>query len=83
MIKIHRDPVESSVIATMGYDPLAKILDIEFKDDGRVYRYFDVPASEYDAFMEAPSKGTYLNREFKKAGYLYEIIDQVKRRRTG
>jgi hypothetical protein len=83
VIKIRRHPIDSSVIATIGYDPLAKLLDIEFKDDGKVYRYFDVPLSEYEAFMEAPSKGTYLNTEFKKAGYLYDVIDQVKRRRTG
>jgi hypothetical protein len=80
VIKIRRDPVDSSVIATMGYDPLAKLLDIEFKESGDLYRYFDVPASEYQAFMEAPSKGIYFNTEFKKRGYLYDVIDQVKRR---
>jgi hypothetical protein len=83
VIEIHRDPVDSSVIATMGYDPLAKLLDIEFKKDGDIYRYFDVPASEYEAFMEAPSKGIYLNTELKKRGYFCEIIGNSKRRRTG
>jgi len=32
---------------------------------GEVYRYFDVPAEEYAAFLTADSKGTYLNQQFK------------------
>jgi hypothetical protein len=69
-----RKPVESSSIATIGYDPETKILEIEFKKSGERYRYFEVPADAYDAFMSAPSKGTYLNQQFKKVGYRYERI---------
>jgi hypothetical protein len=58
----------------MGYDAASGVLDIEFKESGEVYRYFDVPTSTYEAFLEAPSKGTYLNQQFKKAGYRYERL---------
>ena len=71
---MRRTPVDSSSIESIGYDPLAKVLEIEFKPSGDVYRYFDVPLSEYEAFMEAPSKGAYLNQQFKLAGYFYERI---------
>jgi hypothetical protein len=73
-----RQPVESSSIASVGYDPTWKMLEIEFKDTGEVYLYFDVPQSEYEAFMRAPSKGTYLNQQFKKAGYRFERVDKTK-----
>ncbi len=67
-----RIPVESSSIAAIGYDPASQELDIEFRESEEIYRYFDVPPSEHEAFMNAPSKGTYLNQQFKRAGYRYE-----------
>ena len=62
-----REPVESSSIASIGYDTDAKILEIKFKESGEVYRYFEVPAEAYEAFVNAPSKGAHLNQQFKKA----------------
>ena len=38
-----RAPVDSSSIATVGYDPASRTLEIEFRD-GDVYQYFNVPA---------------------------------------
>ena len=58
----------------MGYDPAWRVLEVEFKDTGEVYVYFSVPADEYEAFKQAPSKGTYLNQTFKKKGYRYERV---------
>jgi len=69
-----REVVDSSSILSIGYDPASRVMEIEFKETGEVYRYFDVPAAEYRAFKEAPSKGTYLNQQFKKAGYRYERL---------
>jgi hypothetical protein len=45
----------------MGYDADSLELEIEFRQSGDVYLYFDVPAEEYRDFMAADSKGTYLN----------------------
>jgi hypothetical protein len=65
-----REPIESSVIASMGYQADQRILEIEFRT-GDIYTYFDVPAEEYIAFRSAESKGTYLNSVFKPRGYRY------------
>jgi len=69
-----RLPIDSSVIAAMGYDPASAVLEIEFRTSGYVYRYFGVPAGEYRAFLEASSKGAYLDEHFKKAGYRYKRL---------
>lgn len=65
-----REPVDSSVIASMGYAAPRRILEIEFHS-GDIYDYFDVPEEEYAAFRSAESKGTYLNQVFKPRGYPY------------
>jgi KTSC domain len=58
----------------MGYDPAWRVLEIEFRDTGEIYLYYDVPAEEYEALRQALSKGTYLNQTFKKKGYQYEPV---------
>lgn len=55
----------SSVIQFMQYDPQMQEALIVFRDSRGVYRYFDVPMEEWEAFRGAPSKGTYLNEVFK------------------
>lgn len=68
---MQRVPQESSTIASIGYFPQEHMLELEFRESGHVYRYFDVPAGEYAAFLAAGSKGTYLNQVFKPHGYRY------------
>lgn len=53
-----REPVESSNLASVGYDNESEILEIEFNHGG-VYQYYDVPESEYEALMDADSHGKY------------------------
>ena len=60
-----REPINSSVIASMGYSPAERILELEFRQTGNIYDYFDVPPEEHAAFRCAESKGTYLNQIFK------------------
>jgi len=69
----------SKVIRTMRYDPDRQELLIVFRGDRGTYRYFDVPAEEWEAFLEAESKGTYLNRIFKQKEYPYEKTDEMVR----
>ena len=64
----------SSVIRSMQYHPREQTLEIAFRDGRGVYRYFDVPEAEWQAFRSAPSKGTYLNQTFKAGGYGYEKL---------
>ena len=66
--------MESTSIASIGYDPGRCELEIEFRQSGEVYRYFEVPALEYTAFLAAESKGSYLNQVFKQRGYPYQVV---------
>jgi len=61
---MHRNPVSSTTVASAGYDPEALILEIEFAS-GLVYRYIDVPNHVFNAFLAAPSHGTYFNRHIR------------------
>ena len=54
-----RHPVQSSTIASVGYDETRSMLEIEFRS-GRVYQYFLVPIYVYEGLVTAPSKGTFL-----------------------
>jgi len=66
-----RQPVESTLIRSVGYDPTDSVLEIELLEAGRVYRYFDVPYSIAEELMSAGSKGAYFN-EFVKDMYPFE-----------
>ena len=55
---VRRQPVSSSYIRSVGYDPQGHVLEIEFQNDG-VYQYEDVEQDIYADLMAAPSKGRY------------------------
>lgn len=57
---MNRVPVSSSNLASVGYDPETLTLEVEFLHGG-VYQYFDVPQSEHEALMQAPSHGEYFS----------------------
>jgi hypothetical protein len=59
-----RDSVQSSNIASIGYDENSATLEIEFLNGG-VYQYFDVPKKVYDEIMVASSHGQYLAQNIK------------------
>ncbi|MGI4830069.1 MAG: KTSC domain-containing protein [Janthinobacterium lividum] len=65
----------SSVVQWMHYDPHSCSLLIAFRGGRGLYRYFDVPASAWESFRVAPSKGTHLNTIFKDGGFGYERLD--------
>jgi hypothetical protein len=71
---MQRIPVESSSIASIGYDPRERVLELEFRQSGDVYQYFDVPGEEYTAFLAADSKGTYVNQQLKPWGYRHQRL---------
>lgn len=53
--------VDSRMIKAFGYMPNeAGILEVKFQD-GRVYRYYDVPAEVVEKLHQAPSKGQFMN----------------------
>lgn len=58
---MNRQAVQSSNLASVGYEPSAYTMEIEFKD-GRVYQYFDVPQNVYQDLIGAPSPGQYFHQ---------------------
>lgn len=59
-----RIPVSSSSIASIGYDPSSRTLEIEFRS-GSVYQYFDVPPSVPVELMGASSIGRHFTRHVR------------------
>lgn len=59
-----RQKVNSSNLASIGYDKEKEILEIEFNHGG-VYQYFDVPIEEYEALMNADSHGSYFHHNIR------------------
>jgi hypothetical protein len=54
-----RISVSSSNIASVGYAPVSRVLEIEFLSKGSVYQYYLVPELVYIQLMNASSKGSY------------------------
>jgi KTSC domain len=65
-----RLPVESSAIASIGYDAQEETLEVEFSS-GTVYRYLRVPADVAATLYEADSRGKYFGEFVRGAGYEY------------
>ena len=61
---MQRVPVDSSNVASVGYDSTTQTLEVEFHG-GRVYQYFDVPEPVYQSFLQASSKGQFLHQGVK------------------
>jgi len=68
---MQRQPVKSSQIRSVGYDPAEHVLEIEFHSGG-IYRYFGVPAEVHAALLRARSRGKYFEAHIKGA-YLCEM----------
>lgn len=54
-----REAVDSSMIASVGYEPDDRILEVEFTS-GTIYQYEDVPPEEFMGLMNSDSKGQYM-----------------------
>lgn len=61
---MNREPLDSSSLASAGYDAARHVLEVEFRNGG-VYQYLDVAGREYREFLTASSKGRYLNFRIK------------------
>lgn len=66
---MNRTPVNSSNLASIGYDSQSEILEIEFHSGG-VYQYDDVPMDVYTGLMQASSHGKYFHAYVKNV-YAY------------
>jgi hypothetical protein len=64
---MERQPVSSSNVLSVGYDPDERTTEVEFKG-GSVYRYHDVEPHEHEALVNADSIGSHLHKHFIRAG---------------
>jgi hypothetical protein len=71
-IRMRRYPTSES-IAAAGYSASRHVMRIRYIE-GREYDYFDVPPQAYSAFLDAESKGQFVNWHIKPH-YDYEEID--------
>lgn len=70
---MHHATVQSSALRSVGYDPDARVLEIEFVS-GTCYRYFDVPEAFYAGLMTAASHGEFFTAHIRDGGFDYEEI---------
>lgn len=61
---MERQKVESSNLASVGFDAKNEILEVEFKHGG-VYQYFDVPENVFEELMNADSHGKYFSANIR------------------
>ncbi len=68
-----RVPVQSSNLASVGYDPATSTFEVEFRHGG-VYQYYGVSSLVYEGLIGAASKGSYFHHHIKMKGYRYSKI---------
>ena len=59
-----RVPLQSTLLASVLYDPLLSRLEIELSS-GERYLYFQVPRHCYQHLLQADSKGSFFNRKIR------------------
>ena len=62
--EIKREPVESSVLASAGYDLQRRMLEIEFHS-GAIYRYLNVTEDIFRRLLAAESKGQFFGANIR------------------
>jgi hypothetical protein len=62
---MHRQPVQSTALQSVGYDVKAKILELEFRDNGGVWQYLGVKPSVYKKFISSASLGNFFVTKVK------------------
>jgi hypothetical protein len=62
---MERDLVNSSMIASIGYDQSSGTVEVEFRSNGQVWQYYDVPESTYNDVRAAGSLGKAFNAMIK------------------
>lgn len=61
---MQRQAVKSSNIASVGYDPAARVLEVEFRNGG-TYHYHDVAPETHAQMVANDSVGTFFHKHVK------------------
>lgn len=62
------EPVESSAIKAVGYDPKSKLLAVQFTS-GDTYHYENVPEHVHEGLMSARSVGGHFHQHIRRGPY--------------
>ena len=66
-----RDFVDSSMITSIGYDQSSGTMEVEFRSNGQVWQYYDVPETTYNDVRAASSLGkafgAVIRNQFREA----------------
>ncbi len=79
---MNRIPIESSNIASVGYDADTRTLEVEFRGSknkpSRIYQYYDIPFYIYNDLLNGgfTSAGRYFREAVVKGGYKYQEIKE-------
>ena len=66
----------STAIRHVDYEAARRVLTVTFVT-GRRYVYAEVPRQVFEAFVTAPSKGTFFNAAIRDA-YAYEELERLR-----
>jgi hypothetical protein len=66
----------STAIRHVDFEAARRVLTVTFVT-GRRYVYAEVPREVFEAFVTAPSKGTFFNAEIRDA-YAYEELERER-----
>jgi hypothetical protein len=62
---MERTFVDSSMISSVGHSEEESILEIEFKSNGVIWQYNDVPDYVYQEMLNSDSTGKYFHQNIK------------------
>jgi hypothetical protein len=68
-------PLESKMFSSAAYDAEKQILHLRFRKTGDVYRYFEFPPSDYQAFLDAESRGRFFLAHIRDR-FPYDRLDK-------
>jgi hypothetical protein len=57
--------LKSQMLSAAAFDDSKQILYLRFRNTGDVYRYFEFPAADYQAFLTAESKGRFFRSQIR------------------
>ncbi len=69
--------LESKMLSAVAYEDSKQILYLRFRGTGAVYRYFDFPAADYQAFLSAESSGRFFRFHIRDH-FRYERMAQLR-----
>jgi hypothetical protein len=68
--------LESKMLSAVAYEDSKQILYLRFRNSGEVYRYFEFPVAEYQAFLSADSRGRFF-RSHIRDHFRYERLAKL------